>query len=262
MNLPKLKRTVRRLAMGMVPVIVLLVTWPAIPARALGLTDIFGALFSTVSDNLGVSTSAIQGVASDVQNFKQNTLYPLNSLTQYRSFISTVKGTYRPWMSNVYSQGISSTRLSAPTSLDSLLRTSNGTGTSTFVPNYQATYGTPIPEGGSSPLVRQATDMNDAQAIDALSLATSTDQGAANLMVLAQQLEDQSGTTAPGTAEMVSASAMALQLQSLATQHKLLASELRQEASALALANTQVKANANSSVNNSNVVPNLFKVVK
>jgi hypothetical protein len=240
-----IKQFVRRMLIGSVSIMVMLVFWPALCAHAQFSfpTD----LFNTVT-SLGNSASGIQGTVGQMQTTQQTVVYPLSSVTQFQSFISTVVATYRSWMS----------QLGSPSSLELAIHSGSGTAPTTMFPTYVATYGTPITTGTAATAAQQTTDMNDAIALDALSLATATDQGAANLISVANQLEDQSLITAPGTADMITAQAMASQLQSLATQHMLLASELRQEAGQLAARNADLKSLAVSSHNNSNLIQNLL----
>jgi hypothetical protein len=250
-----IKKFVRRMLIGSVSIMVMLVFWPALCAHAQFSfpTD----LFNTVT-SLGNSASGIQGTVGQMQTTQQTVVYPLSSVTQFQSFISTVVATYRSWMSQVYNLPLRSAQLGSPSSLELAIHSGSGTAPTTMFPTYVATYGTPITTGTAATAAQQTTDMNDAIALDALSLATATDQGAANLISVANQLEDQSLITAPGTADMITAQAMALQLQSLATQHMLLASELRQEAGQLAARNADLKSLAVSSHNNSNLIQNLL----
>lgn len=228
----------RRLLIGSLPVLALLAVWPAAPAMA----DALGDLLNTVSQ-LGSTLSSTQGIDSQIQNIQQNVAFPLSSIQSYESVINTIRNTYRPWMTQVNSQPLSSAQLATSASLESQMRSSVATQPGSLTANYQATYGPPV-STGLPPTLQQASDMNDANALDAISLATATDQGSATLISLANQLEDQTATTAPGTADMIAAQAMALQLESLAAQHKLLASELRQEASLLGTQNATQKMHA------------------
>ena len=77
-------------------------------------------------------------------------------------------------------------------------------------------------------------DMDDALAKDSLAQSVAADQVSGNLIQIANQIESEASTTAPGTADILSATARAAELESLASQHKLLAAMLREEAANLA----------------------------
>jgi hypothetical protein len=99
---------------------------------------------------------------------------------------------------------------------------------------YNNSFGT-LPVATAAPQAhRQMMDMDDALAKDALAQSVAADQVTGSLVEIANQIETESSTTAPGTADILSATARAAELQSLASQHKLLASMLREEAANLA----------------------------
>ena len=80
-------------------------------------------------------------------------------------------------------------------------------------------------------------DMQDALAKDALAQSMAADQASTALLGMANQIENETSTTAPGTADILAATARAAELQSLASQHRLIASMLREEAAHLAAVN-------------------------
>jgi hypothetical protein len=87
------------------------------------------------------------------------------------------------------------------------------------------------PELGAAPsLDLQMMDIEDATAKDATVQSIAADQATDTMLQTAQTIEDQAQTTAPGTADMLAASARTAELASLAMQHKLLAYELREAA--------------------------------
>jgi hypothetical protein len=86
-------------------------------------------------------------------------------------------------------------------------------------------------------------DMDDTAANEALTLAGTSDQFQKSVLNLSTQLQQQASNTAPGTADMVQAESAAMQLQSQAVEHRLLASLLRQRATLLAGEMSRVKQN-------------------
>src|SRR6185437_9140024 len=81
-------------------------------------------------------------------------------------------------------------------------------------------------------------DVDDALALGALQTTTISDQASQRMLTVADGLEQQAALSAPGSASILTAQAQAANLQNQAMLHKLLASELRQEAARLAHSNS------------------------
>jgi hypothetical protein len=238
-----------------------LLTWPATPARAFpyGIDDII----NTINGTLSPAISSTNGFFQSIQSTEQSVIFPPGAIFQTQSNITMIVNGYRGWMSQVYTQPLSSAQLSSTSQLESLLHSGSSTTTPAIANLYQSTYGAgPISSAAAPPTIQQIVDMSDAHAISGLSLATATDQSASNLIAMANQIEDQSSSTAPGTADQLTAQAMALQLQSLAAQHQLLASQLRQEAGILAQQTSDMKRSATSTQSMNNVLQNLLNTTK
>ncbi len=75
-----------------------------------------------------------------------------------------------------------------------------------------------------------------------MALATNSDNATMQLLSVAKTLQQNAGSTAPGTAGQVEAQAQALQLQSNAMMHHILAAMLRQTSTQLATDTAQVKS--------------------
>ena len=137
-------------------------------------------------------------------------------------------------MGQVFNLRINSAQLPQNQSLENILLSNASGSIPNLAPLYSNSYGE-LPDAMTSPLAtRQMMDIDDANAKDAVAQSVASDQATANLISIAHMLEDESAVTAPGTADMVAASGRAAELQSLATQHRILASMLREEAGALA----------------------------
>jgi hypothetical protein len=137
-------------------------------------------------------------------------------------------------MNGVFTLKLNSAQLASSQSLENVFlgRTSFSTGSINGL--YSNSYGA-LPVSAAAPQAhRQMMDMSDALAKDGLAQAAAADQATSGLITIANSIETASSTTAPGTADMLSATARAAELQSLASQHKLLASMLREEAASLA----------------------------
>ena len=219
-----------------------------------GINDVL----NTITASLGPSVESINGSFSSIQNSEQTILFPPAVMAMTQGNITSIVNSYRGWMSQVYAQPLSSAQVPSNSQFESVLHSGGNTTIPTITTMYQNAYGAgPISSSAAPPTVQQIVDMNDAHAISALSLATATDQSASNLITMANQIEDQSSVTAPGTADQVSAQAMALQIQSLSAQHQLLASQLRQEAGLLAQMTFDMKRSATDTHGMNNALQNL-----
>jgi ATP-dependent protease HslVU (ClpYQ) peptidase subunit len=87
-------------------------------------------------------------------------------------------------------------------------------------------------------------DMDDAIAVGSLKTTVVSDQTTSGLLSLADSIEQQSSTAAPGSGAMLATEAQIASLQSQAYLAKVLAAELRQEATKLAHQNALIKQSA------------------
>jgi hypothetical protein len=86
-------------------------------------------------------------------------------------------------------------------------------------------------------------------AMDSLKTAMVSDQTTQGMLTLADSLEQQAMTAAPGSAPMVTAQARIADLETQAQLAKMLAAQLRQEATKLAHQNAVLKQSATATRN-------------
>ncbi len=210
------------------------------PAHA-GLLDIFGAINSLIGGKIGGTLTSMNTIASAVQSDMQLVLFPVKLINQTQNYVTTIIGSYRGWMSTVFTMQTGSAQLSGT----QLLELESLSGLQGPIGNVQGKVSNintmltklngAIPSALAAPLAhRQVMDMDDALSKDVLSQSVMGDQSSANLVSMANMLETQSASAAPGTAPMLAASAKAAELSSMAAQHKLYAAMLRSEAGSLA----------------------------
>ena len=209
-------------------------------ATALGL-DIFSVIDSTISSAIGGALNSINGIQSALQQEQQSLLFPVALINQSHRYINTIMTGYRGWMSGVFTLPVNSAELTDSKSLEQVFLSGSSRSLGNLDRLYSTSFGTlPVVTAAPQPH-RQMMDMDDALAKDALAQSVAADQATSGLLTIANQIEAASSTTAPGTADMLSATARAAELESLAGQHKLLASMLREEATDLAHSNGLVK---------------------
>jgi len=95
--------------------------------------------------------------------------------------------------------------------------------------------------GGAQPAQRNLMDIDDAMSMDSLKTAIVSDQTTQSMLSLADSLEQQAMAAAPGSAAMVTAQARVADLETQAQLAKMLAAQLRQEATKLAHQNALLK---------------------
>jgi hypothetical protein len=224
----------RRIVFAAAPLVVLLLVWPARLACA-NIFTAFTDCFNTVT-NLGGSTSGIDGTSIQQAQFLTNTIYPQSLINQLHLSISTTSSTYRPWMTSVMALPTNSATMASSSQLESATRGGSSVPPSQLQSSFQTTYGVPISATGGAPFTRTVTDMSDSQALDVFSLTPASDFTSNTLISQSHMVEDSGAAVAPGNADHAALQAKALELNSAAIRHKLLAANLRLES--VALANT------------------------
>lgn len=221
-------------------------------ARAVGLTDILtllNTITGTIENVIGGALNEIQIVKTDLNKFEQTVLWPVAALNQTRSFIKSTRSQYQSLMNQIHNIPNNSATLKSPIQLENLFRSSNGGNLGQLSPVYTNVY-TPVPGvNNSSQSQRNLMDMDDALAVGSLKTAVVSDQTTSGMLSLADSIEQQSSTAAPGSGPMLATEAQIASVQSEAYLAKVLAAELRQEAAKLAHQNTLIKQSATNTRN-------------
>ncbi|HEX5435181.1 MAG TPA: hypothetical protein VFY05_13150 [Candidatus Angelobacter sp.] len=228
---------------GLVIIVVAVLLFAAPVARA-GVADIISLLSSitsTIKDGIAVALNGIETIQTTEKQLQQQVLWPISAIDQARASVAQVRSQYSSLAQQVHSLRTSSATLQNPQQLESFVRngqTGNlGQISSAFRDVYQ-----PLPQPGqASPATRTVMDLDDAFAAGSLKASVVSDQASERMLGVADSLEQQTATTAPGSASMLSAQALAANLQSQAFLQRMLAAELRQEAARMAHANMLVK---------------------
>jgi hypothetical protein len=216
-------------------------------ARAAGLTDIITLLTtitSTIQNAIGGVLTGIQTLNSTINNFRQQVIWPVTALNQTRAFVNSTRAQYQSLMSQVHAIKNNSATLTNPTQLESVFRSAQAGSIGQLQPLYTTVY-TPVPLAqNAKPIQRNLMDMDDALAMGSLKTSVLADQTTSGMLTLADSIEQQSATAAPGSGPMLATQAQVASLESQAYLAKVLASELRQEAAKLAHQNTLLKQSA------------------
>ena len=136
-----------------------------------------------------------------------------------------------------------------PMALEIVIRDRSAADVSSVPPAYVNTFRAVPQAGNIAPQDRDLTDMDDAMAQDNLMMLKESDQSQDLQLQLANQIESLVGNpdiniSAPGASPLITAAAVAGQIQSQAVTQKMLAAMLRQEAARVAHDNAIRKRNA------------------
>lgn len=225
---------------------VAVITLCLIPAntRAQTVADILLLLHtitSTLQGPIGNVLSEMQKVSTAVNNFRQRIIWPLALINQTRSFVSATRARYTGLMSQIEGIKNNSATLALPMQLESAFRSAQSGSMGQIPSIYSQVYQPVALAGIAQPMQRNLMDIDDAMSMDSLKTAMVSDQTTQSMLTLADSLEQQAMTAAPGSASMVTAQARVADLETQAQLAKMLAAQLRQEATKLAHQNALLK---------------------
>ncbi|HET9364872.1 MAG TPA: hypothetical protein VFT65_16420 [Candidatus Angelobacter sp.] len=221
-----------------------------------GVADIItllNTITSTLQGSIGQALGSIQSITTTARNFEQQVVWPVTLINQTRAEIAQVRAQWTSLAGQIQSIPTNSARLTNPRQLEALLRGQLGGNRGQISASYNQIYQALPPANQATPAQRNLMDIDDALALGALKTATASDQASQQMLNVADGLEQQAVSSAPGSAEILTAQAQASNLQNQAMLQRMLAAELRQEAARLAHTNALRKqsADANRTLRNS-----------
>ena len=236
----------RRLSRSRRWLFVAVITLCLIPSntRADGVGDILTLLHtitSSLQGPIGGALSEMRKLSVAVNNFRQQIIWPLALINQTRAFVSATRARYTGLMSQIEGIKNNSATLALPMQLESVFRNAQS-GSIGQIPSIYAQVYQPVALAGSAqPGQRNLMDIDDAMSMDSLKTAVVSDQTTQGMLTLADSLEQQAMTAAPGSASMITAQARIADLETQAQLAKMLAAQLREEATKLAHQNALLK---------------------
>jgi len=236
----------RRLSRCQRWLVVAVITLCLIPlnTRAQGIGDLLLLLHTittTLQGPIGDALSEMRKVSAAVNNFRQQIIWPLALINQTRAFVSATRARYTGLMSQIEGIKNNSATLALPMQLESVFRNAQS-GSIGQIPSMYAQVYQPVALAGiAQPGQRNLMDIDDAMSMDSLKTAVVSDQNTQGMLTLADSLEQQAMSAAPGSASMVTAQARVADLETQAQLAKMLAAQLRQEATKLAHQNALLK---------------------
>ena len=212
-----------------------------------GVADIIQLLTNitnTLKGEIGQVLGEIQKVNSARQNLQQQVVWPVTAINQAKNSVLQVRSQFTSLANQVHAIEVSSATLVNPQELEALLRHSQASNIGGIQPAYLKIYGA-VPSATEAPANdRNIMDVDDAMAAGSLKTAAISGQASEQMLGVADSLERQSAVTSPGAAPLLTAQAQVANLQNQAYLQKMLAAELRQEATRLAHDNAAIKSEA------------------
>ena len=248
MSIQSRRRTIAILLIG---AIAILGTSPP-PAQAqlpFCLPCVIQAVLATITVTIGGWLNQINGVLAKIFALFQQTVWPPGKISLAKSQIQSIIAQFLGVLQSIMSINPHTATLPHPIALESIIRDRSAADLSSVPPAYVNTFRAVPQAGNIAPQDRDLTDMDDAMAQDNLMMLKESDQAQDLQLQLANQIESLVGNpsiniSAPGSSSLITAAAVAGEIQSQAVTQKMLAAMLRQEAARVAHDNAIRKRNA------------------
>jgi hypothetical protein len=204
-----------------------------------GLNAISGLLKSVVAKPL----SQIQQIEQQSSSFEQQVVFPTTAINNARS-VATQLQAQMGQINQLFRLPVNSATLPTPQQLEQSLLSHNPQSLAQVSQNYGAVYGTVMAPTDAPQPVRDLVDMSDAEAQAALKKAVELDALADVELAVADQINKQIQTAAPGSAPILEAQASAWLVRANAYTQSAMAEVLRVRSIDLANSGAQFKFNA------------------
>jgi hypothetical protein len=199
---------------------------------------------NTLKGEIGQVLSGIQKVNSERQSLQQELVWPLTAINQAKASVLQVRSRFSSLASQIHSIEVSSATLANPQQLELTLRSSQNGSVGGIQLAYLKIYGAVPSETEAVANDRNLMDIDDAMAAGSLKTATISGRVSEQMLSVADSIEQQASQTSPGAAPLLTVQAQVANLQNQAFLQKMLAAELRQEATRLAHDNSMLKSGA------------------
>ena len=241
---------------------VMVVTLVGVPQPAQAQIGILGgieAILNVINGVIQTALTAMNTVRTAMNNLQQLVVWPQPLINQARAQVTQMIGQYRGLMSNIFHIRLNSATLPMPQALEAVIRDHQVNNFPSLTATFTNNYG-PIPvTTAASTGDRAMSDMDDALTLDNLKTLKAGDQATDIELESANAIENSSSQAAPGSAPLLTATAITSAIHAQALTQKLLAAELRQEAARLAHRNTLRKENATDTTQLRGLLVNLLQ---
>lgn len=207
------------------------------PPPAYGQFGLIGSIQNILNVINGAIRSALNVIATTSQSVQaryQQIVWPVQRIDEARNAIASLITQFRAVMQSIYRVPVNSATLPAPAGLEAIMRNRQTNDFANLTQSYYRAFGTLPAADEADGLVRNMIDMDDGLALSTLKTLKATDQAGDLILESGDRIEDEARAAAPGSAPLLSAAAMAANIQSQAMMQKMLAAMLRQEAGRIA----------------------------
>lgn len=202
------------------------------------------AITNTLQQQIGSALGMIQSTEKTISVTHQQIVWPVAGLNQARALARSMGAQYSPNLLAFRQLGIDGATLQDARNLESIVRSRNTNILGSATTSFANVFGrTPSPADASL-FERNIMDMDDTLSLNSMKQTLASDQSTDRLLSLADTLEQQTSTTAPGTANYINAVAQLGAVQAQAQALKMLAAQLRVEAGMLSHENALLKRRA------------------
>ena len=252
------RRRVLAVAVAGILVSTLLIAPPVAEAQG-GIVQGIQAVLSAINGVIHNALNAINTVRTEISYLYQSVIWPMQLINQARALVTQMINQYRSLMAGILGMNLRSATLSNPQALETVIRDHQVNNFSTLTQSYGTTYGAIPTAADATQADRDMSDMDDAFALDSLKTLKISDNATDLELQVANAIEDSASQAAPGSAPLVTASAVASSIRSQAITQKMLAAELRQEAAHIAHQNGLRKRGATFSTQMRGLMINLLQ---
>jgi len=252
------RRRVLAVAVAGILVSTLLIAPPVAEAQG-GIVQGIQAVLSAINGVIHNALNAINTVRTEISYLYQSVIWPMQLINQSRALVTQMINQYRSLMAGILGMNLRSATLSNPQALETVIRDHQVNNFSTLTQSYGTTYGAIPTAADATQADRDMSDMDDAFALDSLKTLKISDNATDLELQVANAIEDSASQAAPGSAPLVTASAVASSIRSQAITQKMLAAELRQEAAHIAHQNGLRKRGATFSTQMRGLMINLLQ---
>ena len=248
-RISQLLKFLRRQALLHIHLLALLVAvLLAIPGSARAdVTDLISLLqkiTSTLQSRIGPVLSKLNAVNADIMKFQQQVIWPLSAISHAKSAGSAIQSHYQSLFAQVTRMPLTSATLANPSQFEAAFRGGTTSNVIQVQPAYTRVYGQVPSATNATAMDRNMMDMDDAAAVASLKTTVIADQNSTQMLARADTLEAEVLSSVPGSAMLLTAQADVSNLANQAYLVKMLAAELRLEATKLAHDNAILKKSA------------------
>ena len=201
-----------------------------------GLTQISSILQSAVA----VPLQAIQSVEAEQQQFQQLVVFPQQAIASAKAMAAGFTAPFQQ-MQALMQLNYSSATLPLPQQLEQQMLSADPNNIPNLTQTYSAVYGQLPAQTAAPQQILLTVDMTDAEAQDAMKKSVELDALADREMEVAQQLNRQIQSAAPGTAAILEAEGSAWVVQANAYSQSAMAELLRVESAGISNSSTDLK---------------------